>query len=212
RAARARRLRSIRTQDTSQVAQQPEGEDPEKKQPDRARAEDPGRLAGQGPRGFPAQVRQRSHGQRVELETGAQVAVQELVQRAQRAAARARKAGQRAQRAGWEQARGGGIVKVHEDREQDECSAGGGLPAAVGHRTLSMLRPIPRANITTQKNPGARPRPNPTQLQILACREAASAPAWSPIVSLLETWAANTIATTPGGRQQNSVARMAGAR
>src|SRR5262244_4435112 len=84
RAARARRLRSIRTQDTSQVAQQPEGEDPEKKQPDRARAEDPGRLAGQGPRGFPAQVRQRNHGQRVELETGAQVAVQELVQRAQR--------------------------------------------------------------------------------------------------------------------------------
>jgi hypothetical protein len=54
------------------------------------------------------------------------------------------------------------------------------------------------------------PKPTAMNMNILAFLEASIAPAISPVATLLFTWVAKMIDTTPKGKQQNIVDRIAG--
>jgi hypothetical protein len=70
--------------------------------------------------------------------------------------------------------------------------------------------PKTKIHITTTQTQVRTPRPTAMKLNILAFLEASIAPAISPLATLLFTWVAKMIDTTPRGRQQNIVDRIAG--
>jgi hypothetical protein len=71
------------------------------------------------------------------------------------------------------------------------------IPKTTSHRTT------PQTMLTT-------PRPTAMNINIFAFLEASIAPATSPAAILLFTWVAKIIETTPKGKQQNIVERIAG--
>jgi hypothetical protein len=70
--------------------------------------------------------------------------------------------------------------------------------------------PKTKTHITTTQTQVRTPRPTAMNINILAFLDASIAPATSPVCTLLFTCVAKMIDTTPKGKQQNIVDRIAG--